>query len=348
MARNITIYGVGQIAPDVVKYILANANSTIKAAVDIDTNKIGQDLGRVIGLEQKIGVDVISPEDFRAMFFYDNQMNVGIHMTGSRIAKVKNEIQQLLRKNHHVVSSCEEMAHLPYLHHKEYDFLKGEARVANRVIVGTGVNPGLLMDRLAIQHINNLHVDLNIIQSVSVQRIVDASKRRQALQAKVGSGLTQYQFYGKKRHKTIGHVGLIESAILLAEGLGWKVEDYEERLKPVIATEPYETEYFKIEQGLVRGMRHQVTVEAKNAYLKKCYVNLDLLMAIGEQETGDWIDVFTDYGKLRQHVIEPCLDGDKATALILANFATTYLKEDDSGVKTVLDYPTTLDFPWLN
>ena len=57
---------------------------------------------------------------------------------------------------------------------------------------------------------------------------MDAGRRREPLQRKVGAGLTADAFAEKKATGTFGHIGLRESLLLVADGLGWtfdRVED---------------------------------------------------------------------------------------------------------------------------
>ena len=56
---------------------------------------------------------------------------------------------------------------------------------------------------------------------VKVTRVVDAAKRRGPLRAKVGAGLTREEFLSGVAQKKLGHVGLSESAAIIALG-NWR------------------------------------------------------------------------------------------------------------------------------
>lgn len=73
------------------------------------------------------------------------------------------------------------------------------------------------------------------VESAEVTRVVDAAKRREPLRRKVGVGLTRSEF--KARGGMMGHVGLVESAAMVADALGLDVDDFEERLRPLVRGE---------------------------------------------------------------------------------------------------------------
>ena len=73
---------------------------------------------------------------------------VMLHATGSRLDKVEGELAQALAAGLSVASTCEELA-FPWLRNREIaerlDRLAEKKKVA---LLGTGVNPGFVMDRL--------------------------------------------------------------------------------------------------------------------------------------------------------------------------------------------------------
>jgi 4-hydroxy-tetrahydrodipicolinate reductase len=84
------------------------------------------------------------------------------------------------------------------------DALARKARVA---VLATGVNPGFAMDALPIM----LTAVCERIDSISVNRVQDASIRRLPFQQKIGAGLTIAEFERKKADGSVRHVGLTES-----------------------------------------------------------------------------------------------------------------------------------------
>src|SRR5262249_16888309 len=109
--------------------------------------------------------------------------------TTSRFAGIVTGLETAIRRRVHVASTCEEMAALA-IDPKTGARLDDHARHADVTLLGTGVNPGFVMDRLPLQ----LAGACISVASVRVDRVVDAAKRRGPLRKKVGEGLTVEEF----------------------------------------------------------------------------------------------------------------------------------------------------------
>ncbi|MBA7617312.1 2,4-diaminopentanoate dehydrogenase [subsurface metagenome] len=103
---------------------------------------------------------------------------------------------------------------------RKIDILAKEQGVT---VVGTGINPGYLMDTLPLM----LTAPCLRVKSIKVTRMMNSAKRRVPFQVKVGTGLTQEEFRERIENESItGHVGLLESINVIAEGLGWELEEF--------------------------------------------------------------------------------------------------------------------------
>ena len=90
------------------------------------------------------------------------------------------------------------------------------ARANNVGLLGTGVNPGFVMDKLPLT-ITSVCQD---VKSVDIIRIQNASTRREPLQRKVGAGMTVDEFRDAVAAGKIKHMGLRESLMMVGNGLG--------------------------------------------------------------------------------------------------------------------------------
>ena len=149
--------------------------------------------------------------------------------TTSRFSGIIADLETAIRRRVHVASTCEELA-APAIDPQTWARLDDHAQHSDVTLLGTGVNPGFVMDRLPLQ----LAGACVSVARVRVDRVVDAAKRRGPLRKKVGEGLTPEEFRAGVAEKRLGHVGLRESALLIARGLGWKLESYEETIDPVV------------------------------------------------------------------------------------------------------------------
>src|SRR6058998_3894311 len=137
---NVAQYGICPIGAEIARLLLSKPWVKLVAAVDIDPAKIGKDLGEVIGLGREVGVKV-TPD-------VQGKPEVVCHSTGSRLRDVSSQLKSLLERGCHVVSTCEELS-FP-LDQKIRAELQHAARAANVTLLGTGVNPGFVMDKLPL------------------------------------------------------------------------------------------------------------------------------------------------------------------------------------------------------
>jgi len=172
-------------------------------AVDRDPKLTGKDLGEILGLDRKLGVALT---DKPVILFAQTQADVVIHCTTSSFVEAYEQLTEIVRAGLHCVTSCEE-ALFPYYRHKllagKLDDLCIQKAAA---VVGTGVNPGLVMDTLALL----LTMACQRIEAVRVLRVVDAGTRREALQRKVGATLSEEEFNTRSEQRKVGHVGLAD------------------------------------------------------------------------------------------------------------------------------------------
>src|SRR5205807_8529155 len=220
----------------------------IVAAIDLDPHRVGRKLSDVVDAptpEVVIGSDA-GAEMRKA------QGGILLHATGSRLDRVEGELAQALSAGLAVVSTCEELSY-PWLRHPE--IAERLDRIAERrkvALLGTGVNPGFVLDRLPAT-LGNV---VGRVDRVQASRVVDARTRRLQLQRKIGAGLNEEEFDRGVDDGTIGHVGLMESAALAALGVGLEVDEVDEDIDPVETDEDMQGEGFTVPRGGIVGV-HQ-------------------------------------------------------------------------------------------
>ena len=120
-----------------------------------------------------------------------------------------------------MISTCEDLAYADLSTPELARRIDTRAREAGITVVGTGVNPGFVMDRLPL----TLAAACVRVDHVHVTRIVDANKRRAPLRAKTGAGLTVEEFRAGVAARQLGHRGFGESCALIGLGLGLPLDD---------------------------------------------------------------------------------------------------------------------------
>ncbi len=311
-------FGLGPIGLETLKTAAERSWAEVVAGVDIDPAKQGRTLGDLIG-DPSLNVPITKS--------LETDVDVVCHTTGSRVSAVMPQLKALIEKGCNIVSTCEELAYpLDEAQRNEIDALAKKHGVS---VVGTGVNPGFAMDKLPL----TISAVCRKVTSVEVIRIVDASKRREPLQRKVGAGKTQAEFDEAVKAGTLKHMGLVESLYLLAKGLGLELEHVtDELLEPVMADSTVTTQYLQVEAGKVAGVHQRV--EARSA--SGVELSLDLRMYVGAKNPVDRV-IIKGSPELDLRV-DGGIHGDVATAAMVVNLMPRIV-EARPGFLTMDDLP---------
>jgi len=311
-------YGIGPIGAEIARLLLTKPWVKLVAAVDIDPKKIGKDVGEAIGLGREVGVKV-TPE-------IDGKPEVVCHSTGSRLREVTPQLNALLGRGCHVVSTCEELS-FP-IDKANREELQQVARRHNVTLLGTGVNPGFVMDKLPL----TLTAVCQDIKSVDIIRIQNASTRREPLQRKVGAGMTVAEFRAAVDAGKIKHMGLRESLLMVGNGLGVEFEQVsDEKIDPIVAEREVVTQYLKVAPGQVAGV-HQ-TIDGRG----RINVRLELRMYVGAEDVAADRVIVKGVPDLEME-IKGGVHGDRATAAMVVNCIPRVVSARP-GVLTMDDIP---------
>lgn len=311
-------YGIGPIGAEIARVLLMKPWVKVVAAVDVDPSKIGKDLGDVIGLGRQVGIKVTPTLDVKA--------DVVCHSTGSRLRDVAGQLKDLLGRGSHVVSTCEELS-FP-LDKEIREELQQLARARNVTLIGTGVNPGFVMDKLPL----TATAVCQQIESVQIIRIQNASTRREPLQRKVGAGMTPQEFRAAVDAGKIKHMGLRESLMMVGNGLGVEFDSVsDEKIEPIVAEREVVTQYLKVAPGQVAGV-HQ-TIYGKG----RINVSLELRMYVGAEDIAADKVIIKGVPDI-ELTVKGGIHGDRATAAMVVNCIPRVMNARH-GVLTMDDIP---------
>ena len=315
-------YGLGQIGSATARLIDERDNLELVGAVDIDPAKIGKDVGALLGCDRGLGVEVqgkLAEVGARA--------DVAVHTTNSYFDLFMDQVLEILEAGFDIVSTSEELS-FPWTDHPDQAARVDEAaREVGKTVLGTGVNPGFLMDSLPL-FITSI---AQRVDHIDVTRVINASKRRGSFQAKIGSGMTVEEFRAKMAEGRIGHVGLPESTAMLVDTLGKKRVRFENTTEPVVAEQQVQTEVFDVQPGQARGL-HQ----SGRAYTEEGeFVSLTFRAALDEEPEGDTITI---RGHPDLTVKLQGTSGDLATVAMTVN-AIRRVKAATPGLVTMRDLP---------
>ncbi len=323
MNRNIKVVqvGLGPIGVKVTQYLLQRRAFQILGAFDMDAEKVGRDIGELAGAAP---LGVVVADDFSRLAGCGAE--VAVVTTASSLAACETPIRQAVQAGLNVVSTCEELAY-PWITQPELSRrLDDDAKARGVSILGTGVNPGFMMDFLPVA-MSGVCLDISKIQ---VSRIQDASVRRLPFQVKIGAGLSLDEFERRVGAKLLRHVGLTESIHMIAARLGWKLDFTEDIVEPVIASKTVKTAALTVEAGRAIG----VSQVGRGWRDDQELIRLSFRATIGEAESRDSLRI---EGVPDIEVVIPGgVNGDIATCAITVNAIPAVL-ESNPGLRTMAD-----------
>lgn len=245
-------FGLGAMGSMMVRIILEKKELELVGVIDRDPEKTGKDLSDVLKIKKKTGVKIYSDAE---LAFKTLKADVMLHAAVSYVPKVWEQIKPAVEKGISIITIAEEMGY-PF---KKYPYLCREMdRTAKKhgvSILGSGINPGFAMDILPLF----LSGICRNVESVKVTRVIDFSPFGASIQKNIGIGMNPADFKkGVSSGKMPLHIGLPESAYMLASGLGWKIDKIIETREPVIAKKAINVPgYMKVPSGKISGFNHR-------------------------------------------------------------------------------------------
>ena len=240
----------------------------------------------------------------------DIAIDAAIVATVSDLRACAPTLHELAARGIAIVSTCEELS-WPWDRHPEVArALAAAAEQHGARILGTGVNPGFVMDALAVA----VTTACAEVRRIEIHRIQDATTRRLPFQKKIGATLTRAEFDRLAAAETIRHVGLRESVQMVAASLGLAVERIDETIAPILADVAMSCGLGPIPAGAARGVHQEARAFGRD---RSELIALVFRAAIGEPDPRDQIIV--DGNPPVDLVIRNGLHGDVATAAVVLN-----------------------------
>ena len=318
-------YGVGPIGATIARLMRGKKSIELIGAIDSDPDKVGRDLGEVVGAtDAPWGITITAD----AAALLGESADVVVHSTSTLLPNVMDQLMACLAAESCVVSTCEELAYPFRKYPKLATQLDAEAKTWGVALIGTGVNPGFVMDKLLI----TLSAACQEIESARAVRIVDASQRRLPLQKKIGAGMSVDEFREHVKAGKIKHHGLPESVAMVSDALGLDVDEITETIDPVVARQRVKTAYVDVAEGEVAGV-HQIARGLAGGQEK---IYMELQMYVGATDPGDIVEIIGNPNLT--FTIPGGTHGDVATAAVVVNCIPAIL-DAPAGLRTSRDLP---------
>lgn len=326
----VIIWGLGAMGSGIADLLLKKKGVEITGVIDIGA-KIGKSMYDCIKTEKgsRPDIKIGSHEDV----IKENAADIVIICTDSFTRNVFDKIKYCLENKINVISSAEEMAY-PKAAEPELARQIDEIAKANGVtVLGTGINPGLIMDLLVVA----LTGACEEVEYITARRVNSLSPFGPAVMEEQGIGITVDEFNkGVETGKLAGHVGFAESIGMIAEAIGWKISDFKQSMEPIVTKVDRKSQYGFAKAGDVAGcaMKGYGYVDGE---LK---IEMDHPQQIephlGGTETGDYI-IIKGIPNINM-ANKPEIPGGIGTTAMCVNMIPHVINANP-GLKTMIDLP---------
>jgi 2,4-diaminopentanoate dehydrogenase len=312
------------------RLMLSKPGLAIVGAIARRPELAGRDVGDVLGLGEALGVVVSNnPDEVLAR----GDIDVVTLATTSWTRQHLPELRKVLEAGANCVTIAEELADAEAQSPAIAAEIDALAKAAGVSVLGTGVNPGFVLDALVVMLTGGNHS----VERIEASRVNDLSPYGHTVMASQGVGTSPQAFEaGVADGSIVGHVGFPESIHMISEAIGLGIDRIEQTREPIISTVRRETPHVVVEPGMVAGCRHTgVGFRGDREIVRLVHPQQIHPQAEG-QGTGDYIHV---YGDPEVHMaITPEIPGGKATIGIAVNMIPRVVAATP-GLKRMIDLP---------
>ena len=323
-------WGLGAMGGGMARLMLDKPGLALVGAIAHRAELAGKDLGEVLDIGRELGVQV--SHDPGALLSSE-QVDVVSFATTSWTRDHLPELRVAMENGANCVSIAEELSDVE-AQSPELAAEIDEVAKANGVsVVGTGVNPGFVLDLLVVA----LTAGSHSVERIEASRVNDLSAYGHSVMASQGIGVSPDAFRaGVADGSIVGHVGFPESIHMISEALGLGVDRIEQSREPIISNVRRETPHVTVEPGMVAGCEHIGIGYRGDEEVVRLVHPQQIHPQSEGQDTGDYIHV---YGKPEIHMaITPEIAGGVATIGIAVN-VIPHLVAASPGLKRMIDLP---------
>lgn len=327
----VIIWGLGSMGAGMAEMLLKKKGVDIVGVV-ARGNKIGKSMYEFLNVERGDREDVImgSFEDV----ITESAADVVLLCTDSFTKDNFDKIKYCVERKINVISTAEEMSYPKAQEPELAEEINRLAKENGVTVLGTGINPGLIMDLLVIT-LTGACMD---VESIKAERVNNLSPFGPAVMREQGVGMKLEEFNRKVEEGTLaGHVGFPESINMITDALGWKLSD-EIKLSraPIVSNVYRKAPYAEVQAGDVAGCNMQGFGYVDGELKIEMYHPQQVEPQLEGGSTGDYI-IIKGTPDINM-AIKPEVPGGIGTIAMVVNMIP-HVINSRSGLKTMIDLP---------
>ncbi len=327
----VILWGIGAMGKGMAEMLLDKKGVEIVGVVG-RTYRLGKSMYEYLDVERGNRPDIIIGTYDEIIT--EKAADVVLIATDSFTKDSFDKIKHCLENKINVISTAEEMAY-PYAQEpelaKELDRIAKENGVS---VLGTGINPGLIMDLLVIT-LTGACID---VDSIKAERINNLSPFGPAVMQGQGVGITVDEFNKRvEEDKLDGHVGFPESITMIADALGWKLSDeIELSREPIVSNVYRKAPHAEVQAGDVAGCNMKGYGKVGGELKIEMVHPQQIEPQLEGESTGDFITIKGTPDI--EMAIKPEVPGGVGTIAMCVNMIPQIINASP-GLKTMIDLP---------
>lgn len=328
--------GVGFIGQQAIRLMLRKGIDVVGA---IGHRKhLDEDVGKLVGMGE-IGVNVTN--DVQSVLAKTKADIVSDATITELHSLYYNELKQFIDAGINVASISEVLS-FPWVTYPELSKeIDENAKAHNVTIVGTGVNPGLVMDFMPLA----ISSACWNIDRIKIKRVVDFSVYSPT-RGTLRFGIKPEDFRrGVKEGRIPLHQGFCETLSQVAAGLGFKLDEIREKWDLLVSKSVRPTKWFTVHPGEVTGFSQTAMglVNGESRIELNIYCIIHPSLEEDGVESGQWVWINGE-PDINMVIKFPDERGDLSTTARLVNVLPAVV-EAKPGLLSVKDLPPNPPLP---
>lgn len=331
----VALWGFGAMGSGIGKMIASKEGLVITGVCDAWDQLIGQEVYEYLGVDRKDREKVYITDDVESVIRKD-RCDIAILATDSFVEAQFDKIMFCLEAGVHVISTAEEMA-WPWAQNEALaEQIDRKARQRRVAVLGTGINPGFVLDYLILA----LSGTCEHVHRIDAARVNDLAPFGTAVMTEQGVGITVDEFKRRIEDASLaGHVGFPESMEMIAAGMGVTLTKIEQTRDPIVTNVDRTSKYGEAKKGHLAGIRQQSYGYREGD--DEPFIHLDHPQQICPEDegqaTGDYITLHADGYDMHLSIV-PETPGGIGTIAMVVNMIPHVLSAKP-GLRSMLDLP---------
>jgi hypothetical protein len=328
----VVLWGFGAMGRGMADMLLTKKGVEITGVCDLHPALVNKSIFDALDSKKGNHNDVFVNDNIEDLLDSKN-CDIVLLCTDSYTSKAFPKMKMILEKGINVISTAEEMAYPKAQEPVLADELNKIAKDNGVTVLGTGINPGFIMDLLVVA-LSGVMTD---VKHIEANRVNSLSPFGPAVMEEQGVGITVEKFNkGIKDNTLAGHVGFAESVLMIADAIGVKLDGFNQQMAPIVTSVDRKSKYGEALKGNVAG----VNMTGQGLVNGEVFIDMKHPQQIEPElegtNTGDYINII---GTPNIHMaITPEIDGGIGTIAMCVNMIPHVLNARP-GLKTMIDLP---------